>query len=57
MDIEDYNGDDALRAKFLGRSWGLPSGPIENLTTAIEAAGGIVFRGSFGTSKIDAMDP
>ncbi|MEK6334013.1 MAG: XRE family transcriptional regulator [Acidobacteriota bacterium] len=55
MDIEDYSGDAVHIADFLRRSWGIPSGPIENLTTAIEAAGGIVLRRSFGTSKIDAM--
>lgn len=55
MDIEDYKGDAPHIANFLRSSWGLPSGPIENLTTAIEAAGGIVHCRSFGTSKIDAM--
>src|ERR1700730_1023199 len=55
MDAEDYNGDVSVIAGLLRRSWGIPNGPVENLTTAIEAAGGVVLRRSFGTSKIDAM--
>lgn len=55
MDSADYEGDAAGIADLLRRSWGISNGPIENLTTAIEAAGGIVLRRSFGTSKIDAM--
>ncbi|HZE62326.1 MAG TPA: XRE family transcriptional regulator, partial [Pyrinomonadaceae bacterium] len=55
MDAEDYSHDAPAIARLLRRSWGLPSGPIENLTTAIEAAGGVVLRCSFGTNKIDAM--
>jgi Zn-dependent peptidase ImmA (M78 family)/DNA-binding XRE family transcriptional regulator len=55
MDAVDFNGDAAAIAHLLRGSWGIPNGPIENLTTAIEAAGGVVLRRSFGTSKIDAM--
>lgn len=55
MDAEDYNYDAPAIANLLRRSWNIPNGPIDNLTTAIEAAGGVVLRRSFGTNKIDAM--
>jgi Zn-dependent peptidase ImmA (M78 family) len=55
MDADDYSHDAPAIAHLLRSSWGIPNGPIENLTTAIEAAGGVVLRCSFGTKKIDAM--
>jgi Zn-dependent peptidase ImmA (M78 family)/DNA-binding XRE family transcriptional regulator len=55
MDISDYDGDAEHIAKLIKRYWGLPPGPVNNLTTAIELAGGIVIRCSFETDKIDAM--
>src|ERR1051325_11675647 len=55
MDIVDYDGHANHIAKLVRQSWGLPPGPIENLTRAIENAGGIVIKCSFGTNKIDAI--
>jgi Zn-dependent peptidase ImmA (M78 family)/DNA-binding XRE family transcriptional regulator len=55
MDISEYDGNVEHIAKLIRQYWGLPPGPLNNLTTAIELAGGIVIRCSFGTEKIDAM--
>lgn len=55
LDIVDYGHSPEVIAQLVRRSWGIPSGAIGNLTTAIENAGGIVVGFSFGTTKIDAM--
>jgi Zn-dependent peptidase ImmA (M78 family)/transcriptional regulator with XRE-family HTH domain len=55
MDVVEYSDSPELIAQLMRRSWGLPPGPIVNLTESIEAAGGIVIHCSFGTGKIDAM--
>jgi Zn-dependent peptidase ImmA (M78 family) len=55
MDVADYDGHAEHIAKIVRRQWGLPSGPVANLTSVIENAGGIVINCSFGTNKIDAM--
>jgi Zn-dependent peptidase ImmA (M78 family) len=55
MDLADYHDSPAHIAKLLRGIWNLPSGPIQNLTQTIESAGGIVFRCSFGTGKVDAI--
>ena len=55
MDIGEYGGSPELIAQLVRRSWGIPPGPINNLTVAIENAGGIIIPCSFGTRKIDAM--
>lgn len=54
LDISEY-GDRAERvAEAVRAAWQLPSGPIENMTALIEAAGGIVIRMDFGTNLVDA---
>jgi Zn-dependent peptidase ImmA (M78 family) len=55
MDSVDYSGYSEHIAKIVRRKWGIPPGPVDNLTSVIENAGGIVIRCSFGTKKIDAM--
>lgn len=54
MDVAE-NGSPAHIAAMVRNTWNLPPGPVENLTTAIEAAGGIVIKCSFGTSRLDAF--
>jgi Zn-dependent peptidase ImmA (M78 family)/DNA-binding XRE family transcriptional regulator len=54
MDIGEY-GSPSKVAALLRNVWNLPLGPIENITAAIEAAGGIVMKCSFGTSRLDAF--
>jgi Zn-dependent peptidase ImmA (M78 family)/DNA-binding XRE family transcriptional regulator len=54
MDIAEY-GTPVQVATLLRNTWNLPRGPISNITTAIEAAGGIVMKCDFGTPRIDAF--
>ena len=55
MDIDDYENSAEEVARLVRRAWGLPVGPVNNLVSAVEDAGGIVFRYSFGTRKLDAV--
>ena len=54
MDVEAFDGNAERIAQLLRIAWQLPLGPVGNVTTAIENAGGIVLKCNFGTSKIDA---
>jgi Zn-dependent peptidase ImmA (M78 family) len=54
MDIEDY-GSGAHVAKLLRGMWRLPPGPVPNLVTAIESAGGLIVPCAFNTAKLDAI--
>jgi Zn-dependent peptidase ImmA (M78 family) len=54
MDLEEYKTP-AAAAAALRVAWMLPSGPIRNLTIAIEEAGGIVQRRDFGTHLVDGI--
>lgn len=42
FDIDDYNGDAVRVAQLARRHWGVPSGPLHNLTALAERAGCIV---------------
>jgi Zn-dependent peptidase ImmA (M78 family)/transcriptional regulator with XRE-family HTH domain len=55
MDIADFNDSPEYIAQLLRGAWNLQRGPIQNITLAIENAGGVVVRCSFGSTKIDAM--
>lgn len=55
LDLEDVNNDPEMAARIIRSSWRLPPGPIQNLTAAIEGAGGVVIRCDFGTEKVDAV--
>lgn len=55
LDIEDYGGEVERIAQLIRKNWRLAFGPIKNLVGAIESAGGIVVRKSFGTKKLDAF--
>jgi Zn-dependent peptidase ImmA (M78 family)/DNA-binding XRE family transcriptional regulator len=55
IDIGEHPGGAATIAQTMRTMWSLPPGPVQNLTRAVEDAGGIVFRCNFGSSKIDAM--
>jgi Zn-dependent peptidase ImmA (M78 family)/transcriptional regulator with XRE-family HTH domain len=54
MDVDEYDGPEEV-ARLVRKSWGLPPGPVANLVQAVENAGGIVYRCSFGTRKLDAI--
>jgi Zn-dependent peptidase ImmA (M78 family)/DNA-binding XRE family transcriptional regulator len=55
FDIRDHAGGAGEIARLVRASWMLPLGPIADLTAAVESAGGIVWRCSFGTKAIDAL--
>lgn len=52
FDIEEHGDRIDEIAGLVRASWRLPSGPIGNLTRAIEDAGGIVVRFDFETTKM-----
>ncbi|HVV71496.1 MAG TPA: XRE family transcriptional regulator, partial [Verrucomicrobiae bacterium] len=58
IDIHDHSmrrdGPEHI-AGLVRAAWQLPSGPVRNLVSAIENAGGIVFSYPFGHRKVDAI--
>jgi Zn-dependent peptidase ImmA (M78 family) len=54
FNIDDFKGDVERIAVSVRAMWLLPRGPIESMTAAIEAAGGLVIRQDFGTDSVDA---
>jgi Zn-dependent peptidase ImmA (M78 family)/DNA-binding XRE family transcriptional regulator len=54
-DPDEYERDIERIAALTRAHWNLPMGPVANLIGAIESAGGMVFKVSFGTLKIDAL--
>ncbi len=53
-DIDEYEGPSNI-ASTIRASWRLPSGPIQNLVSTVESAGGIVIPYDFGTKQIDGL--
>lgn len=47
LDIDDYNGDAVRVAQMVRRHWGVPSGPLHDLTALVERAGCIVLPCEF----------
>jgi Zn-dependent peptidase ImmA (M78 family)/transcriptional regulator with XRE-family HTH domain len=54
IDIQSFNGDACAIARRVRAAWRLPEGPVQNVTAAIESAGGVVMLCDFGTPVIDA---
>jgi Zn-dependent peptidase ImmA (M78 family)/transcriptional regulator with XRE-family HTH domain len=54
LDPDEFNGDIEKIAALTRAAWGLPMGPIANVTHAIESAGGVVLNCGFDTPLIDA---
>ena len=54
MDIDAFDGNAERIAGFARIAWQLPLGPVRDMTSAIENAGGIVLKCNFGTTKVDA---
>lgn len=52
--FDDFGGPTEI-ARAVRSAWHLPPGPIENVTQAIETAGGVVIRCNFGTRLVDAV--
>lgn len=55
MDPDEYGGSAIEVARALRRAWRIPDGPIPNLTTLVESAGGVVLMEDFGTHKLFGM--
>jgi len=55
LDPEDFGGDIERIAGLVRAHWLLPSGPIENLTAAVEKAGAVVVHSSLGGSTVSGV--
>lgn len=55
FDLAEYDNSPEKIARLVRGAWNLPPGAVQSLVGAIEDAGGIVFRCSFGTKKVDAI--
>ncbi len=54
IDADRFGHKPEKVARYIRAVWGVPLGPVANVTRVIEAAGGIVFKFHFGTDQIDA---
>jgi len=55
MDPDEYGGSAVEVARALRAAWRVPEGPIINLTSLIESAGGVVIMEDFGNRKLFGM--
>lgn len=55
LDPEEYGGDIERIASIVRAHWLLPSGPIENLTAAVERAGAVVIHSPMGGSSVSGV--
>lgn len=55
IDLDEKEVSPADAARMVREYWMLPRGPVENVTAAIEAAGGIIVLTDFGTSLLDGI--
>lgn len=55
LTIDEHDGRPEEIARRIRKMWRLPSGPIEDLTTAVEKAGILVVSIDFGTNRVDAI--
>jgi Zn-dependent peptidase ImmA (M78 family)/transcriptional regulator with XRE-family HTH domain len=55
VNLNDFEGDIEHIAQQLRLQWGLPTGPIRDLTLVLENAGCLVVKHDFGTEKIDGF--
>ncbi len=53
LDIDEFNNDPRAVARQVRAALRLPMGPLQNVTHAIESAGGLVVLCNFGTRRID----
>jgi Zn-dependent peptidase ImmA (M78 family) len=55
LDLDDYGGDIERIAALVRAHWLLPSGPIENLTAAVERAGVVVVHSAMAGSAVSGV--
>jgi transcriptional regulator with XRE-family HTH domain len=54
IDADSHNGNVEKVAHLVRAGWRLPVGPVANVTSAVESAGGLVLKCRFDTKQIDA---
>lgn len=54
LDLDDYSGSPIQAARAIRSFWGLPDGPIKNVTSLMESAGIVIVPIDFGTRSMDA---
>lgn len=55
LPVEDYEGDVEKIAALVRAQWQLPSGPIANLTSTLEAAGIVIAHSDMAGSSVDGV--
>jgi Zn-dependent peptidase ImmA (M78 family)/transcriptional regulator with XRE-family HTH domain len=55
INIDDFGGNAGEIARIIRVSWKIPHGPIPDVVSVIEDAGGIIIPFDFGTDEIDAV--
>lgn len=55
LDPDAFPGSVEDVARAVRAAWGLPRGPVDNVTRSIEEAGGIVLLADFETPQLDAL--
>ncbi|QHB72120.1 ImmA/IrrE family metallo-endopeptidase [Stenotrophomonas sp. 364] len=55
LDPDEYDGDIELIAEMMRRTWGLPNGPLHNLTDHIERAGIVVIECDMSSIGVDGL--
>lgn len=54
LELDDYSGSTVQAARAMRSFWGLPDGPIKNVTALLESAGIVIVPIDFGTRSMDA---
>jgi Zn-dependent peptidase ImmA (M78 family)/transcriptional regulator with XRE-family HTH domain len=54
LELDDYSGSPIQVARAMRSYWGLPDGPIKNVTSLLESAGIVIVPVDFGTKSMDA---
>lgn len=52
LDLKDTEGSPSKAASIVRAAWGIPDGPIQNLTNLVERSGVIIIESDFGTRNI-----
>lgn len=55
IDMHNLNWTPKDAAKHMRGYWMVPRGPVDNMTSLIEAAGGVVIKTDFGTRHLEAL--
>jgi len=53
--FDPFDFDPVTAARLLRAEWGMPVGPVRDLTGWIEDAGCLIFESDFGTTRVDGL--